>query len=215
MTPQQEIFKLALKQHPLSLALVAAGVKPSSYCQVKVSKSLINKIDEQFVYQSIKEFPGVGFYVFPQWLSMKDKSDKIIQLMIFNDQALQEILPILNQSQYSFNFKNANDIRLTNIGFYKLVRTKKNWSPTMKQDVTVVCGLSFGFPEQSTLKFGAEVLIEKMVAKRTAYEIKQEKNLVFIGYPETKDESEKTITKWYEFKKSKKYQSVVSQLELI
>lgn len=213
MTPQQEIFKLALKQHPLSLALVAAGLKPSSYCQVKVSKTLINKIDEQFVYQSIKEFPGVGFYIFPQWLSMKDKSDKIIQLIIFNDQALQEILPLLNKSQSSFCFKDSNEIRLTNIGFYKLVRTKKNWSPIMKQDVTVVCGLCFGFPEKSTLKFGMEVLMEKMVSKRKAYEIKQEHNLVFIGYPDTKDESEATIAKWSAFKKSKHYKIIVDKLK--
>lgn len=215
MSPAMKIFKLALKQNPLSMGLVAAGQKPSSHCLVRVPKELAEEVNNRFKYHKVPGFKGVGFYVYPRWLSMQDKSDKFVQLMIFNDQALDEIVPLLNQHQASFVIENGEQARLTNIGFYKLARTKKKWTPTTKQDVTVICGISFGFPLQSTLKFGLETLMEKMVPTRRAYRVTKEVNLVFIGYPETKKESTSVIRNWTKFHKSKEFKVLLKQLRLI
>jgi hypothetical protein len=215
MTPAKQIFQLALKQHPLSLALVTKGLKPAAHCLVKAPKKLIKQINNRFAYHKISGVTGVGFYVFPLWLSTQDKSDQVVQLMIFNDETLSETIPLLDKHQSTFTFKTGADVRLTNIGFYKLARTRKNWNSVTKQDVTVVCGLSFGFPEASTVKFGLEVLTEKMLPQRQEYRVKGEDNLVFIGYPETASSARAKIKQWAEFKLTASYQNVINHLKKI
>lgn len=206
MNLEQKIFKLALQQHPLALALVVANIKPSSHCLVKVPNKLVNKVKARFKYQKIAGFDKVGFYVFSS-----RNSDRFVQLMIFNDKAMEEIVPKLNKIQSFFIFKTGRDVRLTNIKFYKLSR-RKNWSPKMKRDVTVISGLSFGFPKQSTLKFGREVLINKMSVTRKTYRVKAERNLVFIGYSGTMTESIRTLASWVSFSKSKLFKKIIDKL---
>ena len=216
MNPQVEVFKLALKQYPLSIALVMAGLKPATHCAVQVPEQLAQQINHRYKYNLLKSFPGCGYYCYPRYFNTKTPEQLVtnqVLLIVFNDQALNRQLALFQDHQSSFNFNSGVEVRKAIVHFHKMVYRPHRYSPLYCQDLTVICGLGFGFPLQSTLKFGLEVLTGKMQPQRFGFSVKSEPNLVFIGYPDTQLECHHTIKKWTNFKRTNLFKQIVQQLK--
>lgn len=216
MTPQSQVFKLALQQFPLSIGLVLSGRKPMSYCLVKVPSRLGKKINNRFKKNIVNNFKGCGYFCFPRYRVIKDKSDLItteVSLLIYNDQSLIETIPVLRDNQSSFEFKSAESVRKAIILFFKNIYKPHKYSPLEKQDITTLCGIAFGYPLKSTLKFALEALRGEMFEERFGFWVKSEPNLVFVGYPDTVQESKAKIKEWTNFKRTKQFKDILKKLK--
>lgn len=203
MTILNKILHQVLRDHPLALSLVAQGVKPSVHLLINFPQAVTSG---EFQYHEVPTWPKLGVYYFADYA----QREGVVHVLLFHEGAVAKKISRLNKIQQHFQFTSPQEVRETNISFYKLLGKKKGWDTATQQAVTEVCGVTFGYPAAAVKEFSTEVAAREMKPQRKIYKLNED--IMFVGYPGSHKVCLNLLTKWQDFKRHK-YQVVIQRLK--
>lgn len=176
-------MKKRILRHP-DFALIDKGLKPALFLSLAKNKSAYTPYKIETITKDI------CYFVEP-WFGR-------LNIMIIRRDLLEDILPLINRTQNQFSFKNSRELVRFILHRYQYRDQVKLLSLAEKRAHTLIEGLCFGFPLKTVKAFVKEITnykkIKELRKDRIIYRLTED--IVFIGYPEYKSETDALIRKW-------------------